>query len=191
MSSKQIQNEARRNLSSTYSEFRSCAASHYAMDWASIVRFTAPTIGLVVVLGGLIALTLGAGCTSKPGLDSPTANVSAASTSDAPQASALQVSAPPSTPAYVAPSTPPAYLPPATPVTTDPVVTQSPTLAASAVADAGTSAGSSNYTVQHGDTLFRIAKQHYGDGKQWTRIANANPGLTPAKLKAGQKIVLP
>ncbi len=47
------------------------------------------------------------------------------------------------------------------------------------------------YTVQKGDTLFKIAREHYGDGKQWNRIAAANPGLTPQSLKAGQKIVIP
>jgi lipoprotein NlpD len=189
MSSNRTRNKATKPRS-TYAEFRSYGDSHYAMDWASVVRFTAPTIGLVVVLGGLIALTLGAGCTSKPGLDAPTANVTP--TSDAPQGSALQVSPPaPTTPAYVAPSQPSAYAPPSTPTTADPVITPAPTLAASTGADPGASAAGSTYTVQHGDTLFRIAKQHYGNGKQWARIVSANPGLTPANLKAGQKIVLP
>lgn len=49
----------------------------------------------------------------------------------------------------------------------------------------------SNYTVKKGDTLFRIAKEHYGDGKQWRRIAAANPGLTPTSLKVGQILVMP
>jgi 5'-nucleotidase/UDP-sugar diphosphatase len=52
------------------------------------------------------------------------------------------------------------------------------------------SAGST-YQVKKGDTLFAIAKSRYGDGKQWTRIASANPGLSPQNLKAGQKIVVP
>ena len=38
-------------------------------------------------------------------------------------------------------------------------------------------AGNGSYTVKKGDTLYRIAKDHYGDGKQWTKIASANPGV--------------
>ena len=47
------------------------------------------------------------------------------------------------------------------------------------------------YTVKKGDTLYGIARQRYGDGKQWVRIAEANPGLRPEMLKAGQTITLP
>jgi 5'-nucleotidase/UDP-sugar diphosphatase len=63
-----------------------------------------------------------------------------------------------------------------------PVVTQAPAFAA---ATAGT------YTVKKGDTLFGIARQHYGNGGQWQRIANANPGLSPSTLKAGTTIAIP
>ena len=31
------------------------------------------------------------------------------------------------------------------------------------------------YTIQKGDTLFRIAKDRYGDGTMWQKIVNANP----------------
>jgi 5'-nucleotidase / UDP-sugar diphosphatase len=48
-----------------------------------------------------------------------------------------------------------------------------------------------NYTVRKGDTLYSIARQRYGDGKQWTRIASANPGVKPETLKVGQMIVIP
>jgi nucleoid-associated protein YgaU len=47
------------------------------------------------------------------------------------------------------------------------------------------------HTVVKGDTLWKIATASYGDGKQWQRIASANPGLTPATLKAGQTIMIP
>lgn len=30
------------------------------------------------------------------------------------------------------------------------------------------------YTVQKGDTLYSLAKRYYGDGKLWTKIADAN-----------------
>jgi 5'-nucleotidase len=52
-------------------------------------------------------------------------------------------------------------------------------------------ASSGSYTVKKGDTLYGIARNKYGDGKQWTRIASANPGLRPESLKAGQTIVVP
>ena len=47
------------------------------------------------------------------------------------------------------------------------------------------------YKVKKGDTLYRIAKTEYGDGKKWTVIASANPGISPQSLKAGQTIVIP
>jgi len=31
------------------------------------------------------------------------------------------------------------------------------------------------YTMKRGDTLYSLAKRFYGDGKLWTRIADANP----------------
>jgi nucleoid-associated protein YgaU len=47
------------------------------------------------------------------------------------------------------------------------------------------------YKVKKGDTLFAIARAHYGDGKQWQRIAAANPGVSPASLRVGQMLALP
>ena len=47
------------------------------------------------------------------------------------------------------------------------------------------------YTVKKGDTLYRIAKEHYGSGKQWQKIAAANPGASPQTLRVGQKLVIP
>ena len=58
------------------------------------------------------------------------------------------------------------------------------------VASAAPAAGS-NYTVKQGDTLYHIAKVHYGNGNQWQRIANANPGISPTSLKVGQVLVMP
>jgi nucleoid-associated protein YgaU len=104
--------------------------------------------------------------------------------------SALDVSSP--APMTAAPA-PQAYTPsPApTPVAVQPVVYDSAPApqAAATPAVANTSAGS--YTVRHGDTLYSIAKSHYGSGKEYTRIVSANPGLSPEKLRAGQKIVIP
>jgi len=35
-------------------------------------------------------------------------------------------------------------------------------------------AGGQSYTVKAGDTLYTLAKRFYGDGKLWTKIADAN-----------------
>lgn len=53
------------------------------------------------------------------------------------------------------------------------------------------STGSGSYTVKKGDTLYKLAREHYGDGKQWQRIASANPGLTPQSLRVGQTLIIP
>jgi nucleoid-associated protein YgaU len=47
------------------------------------------------------------------------------------------------------------------------------------------------YTLQEGDTLYALAKRFYGNGQQWTKIADANPGLNPDKMPVGQEIVIP
>jgi nucleoid-associated protein YgaU len=172
----------------------------FDMNWARAIRFTAPTLGLALVFGGLIAMTLGGGCASK----NPDVTASAShqlASADTPRPSALDVQpARPAAQAYMPPESPVA---PAAPAPSSASLTGSgqallpdsastPTLIASTeAAGGGISTDPSSYTVQRGDTLFRIAKHHYGDGKQWKRIVSANPGLTPSSLKAGQKIVLP
>jgi 5'-nucleotidase len=55
----------------------------------------------------------------------------------------------------------------------------------------GPAGGGSSYTVQKGDTLYKIARERYGDGKQWQKIVAANPGVSPGTLKVGQKIAIP
>ena len=73
----------------------------------------------------------------------------------------------------------------------------SPTYASATVAPSTPTAhqakplAANQYQVKSGDTLYAIARNTYGDGKQWTRIASANPGLSPSSLKAGQTITLP
>lgn len=63
----------------------------------------------------------------------------------------------------------------------DTVTTQTPIACASG----------SSYTVKKGDTLYKLARDHYGDGKQWQRIASANPGLSPQSLRVGQTLIIP
>ena len=46
--------------------------------------------------------------------------------------------------------------------------------------------------VERGDTLWKIAEQHLGDGKAWPKIAEANPELKdPNRIQAGQTLRLP
>jgi nucleoid-associated protein YgaU len=47
------------------------------------------------------------------------------------------------------------------------------------------------YTVEDSDTLTYIARQKYGDGKYWTKIRDANPGINPDHLLVGQVLILP
>ena len=47
------------------------------------------------------------------------------------------------------------------------------------------------HVVKRGETLYSIAKSSYGDGKQWQKIASANPGVSPASLKVGQTLMIP
>ena len=85
------------------------------------------------------------------------------------------------TPSAAAPS---AYTPAPQPaaMTYDTSITSTPT--------AGSGAGGA-YTVKRGDTLYGIARAKYGDGKQYTRIVAANPGVSPQSLKVGQTLVIP
>jgi len=49
------------------------------------------------------------------------------------------------------------------------------------------------YTVEKGDTLSRIAKQHLGDANAWNRIFEANRDVLddPDRIQPGQVLKLP
>ena len=49
------------------------------------------------------------------------------------------------------------------------------------------------YEVKSGDTLWKIAKEHYGDGGLYTEIFKANQDVLtdPDKIKVGQKLRIP
>jgi 5'-nucleotidase len=79
---------------------------------------------------------------------------------------------------------PVAYSAPAPMAAPDPALSTSTPMASVASA-------TNTYTVKRGDTLWKIASTHYGDGKKWREIADANPGLTPSALRVGQTISLP
>jgi len=70
------------------------------------------------------------------------------------------------------------------------------TAAAGAGAGAGAQAGAAagrTYTVQAGDTLSGIAKQHLGDASKYTKIFEANRDVLsdPDKIKPGQVLKIP
>lgn len=123
-----------------------------------------------IISAAALSLVLAVGC-AKKGNDASK------------NSAALDITAPP----------PVAYEPPPAHPVAQPVIYDSsptPVVAAPAPAPAP-AAGGGTYTVQKGDTLYGIARQRYGDGKQWTRIAQANPGVQPQTLKVGQSLVIP
>ena len=89
---------------------------------------------------------------------------------------ALDVSAAPQPVAYASPA---------------PMQTMTPDPALSSGVSAAGEASGKTYTIQKGDTLWKIATSHYGDGKKWHEIADANPGLSPSALRVGETISLP
>lgn len=64
---------------------------------------------------------------------------------------------------------------------------------ASASADAN-AYDSNTYTVASGDSLSKIARDHYGDGTKWQEIYEANKDLignNPDLIEVGQVLILP
>ena len=53
--------------------------------------------------------------------------------------------------------------------------------------------GAQTYTVAKGDTLSKIAKQFYGDAKQWKKIfeANSDSIKNPDLIHPGQVLKIP
>ncbi len=49
----------------------------------------------------------------------------------------------------------------------------------------------SQYTVQHGDYLWKIAQEAYGDGYAWVRIAQANHLTDPSLIFSGNVLTIP
>lgn len=71
--------------------------------------------------------------------------------------------------------------------------TKAPTTVAKAskTGSATAAAGGKTYTVQTGDSMWKIASKTLGNGARWKEIAAVNPGVDPNKIKVGQKINLP
>lgn len=51
--------------------------------------------------------------------------------------------------------------------------------------------GSRTHKVQFGETLSSIASEHYGNAGYYTRIAAANPGINPNRLRPGTVLTIP
>lgn len=57
-----------------------------------------------------------------------------------------------------------------------------------------TAASGDSYTVVSGDSLSKIAKNHYGDAAKWKQIYEANKALignNPDLIQVGQVLTLP
>lgn len=61
------------------------------------------------------------------------------------------------------------------------------------VARMGGEPGTRDYTVQPGDSLAKLARDFYGDAKQYMRIFNANRGRLrdPDDVRPGQRLKIP
>ena len=76
------------------------------------------------------------------------------------------------------------------PISDAPIAMATPTPAPVTESIAATPA-SKTYTIKKGDTLFSIAKNQMGSGRDWQKLAAANPGIDPHKLKVGQTVTIP
>jgi len=62
-----------------------------------------------------------------------------------------------------------------------------------AIADESAPTEPETYTVQSGDTLWKISEQVYGDGSNYMKIFEANTGLleNPDQIFPGQELIIP
>lgn len=101
---------------------------------------------------------------------------------------------PPKTPSW---GTPAAAVPSGTGTKPAPGAKPAPAAKPTPGASGSTPAGENRYTqwyeVKSGDTLWKIAKEHYGDGGLYTEIFKANQDVLtdPDKIKVGQKLRIP
>ncbi|MBP1847021.1 5'-nucleotidase [Rhizobium petrolearium] len=100
---------------------------------------------------------------------------------------------PPPKPAPAAPPAPSAAAP-AAPAPAAPAPSQTaaaPATPAPAAPAAPQPAGPTKYTVVKGDSLWKIAAAHYGNGEEWTKIAEANSLRNPNIIHVGAELELP
>lgn len=163
--------------------------------------FAKPATGSGMPSGAASSAPGGAAATA-PGAPSATIGTNGTAAAGATPNSLAPMIAPQSTPGTT-PSTAgsPRILPPerttaASPSSPSPAASPSinpPGSAATAKPSTSAAAtpGMTSYTIKAGDTFSTIAGEFYKDTRKWSAIANANPGVDPAKLKVGQVIKVP
>ncbi len=75
-------------------------------------------------------------------------------------------------------------------IASSPAKTRAPQAAPRPGKAPATSSGNT-YVVAKGDVLSRIAERQLGSSKRWREIVELNPGLDPAKLFVGKRLVMP
>jgi 5'-nucleotidase len=126
---------------------------------------------LKLVLAGVAMVGVGCSNNKKPAVSS--------------SAMDIRSSSPAPAPVVVAPVQP--VVQPVQPVVSD----TAPVATNAAVASATPAIAGNTYTIQKGDTLFKIARAKYGNPSAVNKIKAANPGLDANHIKVGQKINLP
>ena len=78
-------------------------------------------------------------------------------------------------------------------VPADDIVSAAPEVAEATVAEPAAASDEDTYTVQSGDTLWKISQEAYGDGSKYMKIFEANTGIlkNPDQIYPGQKLVIP
>lgn len=76
----------------------------------------------------------------------------------------------------------------AAPAAADPAPPAKPAVETAAPAPA---AAPSTYTIKRGDNFWNIAKQVYGKGSDWKKLAAANPRMIVEKLPIGSEMTIP
>ena len=76
---------------------------------------------------------------------------------------------------------------------TSPAAAQQPSATMSAGASVAGGQNQRRYTVKAGDTLSKIARDHYGKSGEYMKIFEANRNVLsdPDKIKVGQELVIP
>ncbi|KGD92043.1 5'-nucleotidase C-terminal domain-containing protein [Rhizobium sp. YS-1r] len=97
---------------------------------------------------------------------------------------------PPPKPAPAAPPAPSAAAP-AAPAPAAPALSQTAAAPATPAPAAPQPAGPTKYIVVKGDSLWKIAEAHYGNGEEWTKIAEANSLSNPNIIHVGAELELP
>ncbi len=78
----------------------------------------------------------------------------------------------------------------ATPAAADPAPPAKPA-AQTAAPEPAAAAAPSTYTIKRGDNFWNIAKQVYGKGSDWKKLAAANPRMIAGKLPIGGAMTIP